>query len=200
MVRWNFSEINDQGTGGLQPGQKQAGFYIDSPDLPVVGIMRMFGSVPIQGFPDEGPGESKVGLKLREIEMGFVLRFAAVPGLTIPTPYDAAVVLSRIQNHINTNLVSMQLIDMTFATQLDFWFASAIDAAKRGNTSGLRHAIYELRRLLKQEQPDADKDDDSDDKNDDKQKMPKPRIDKLAARVLDFDLRYVQKRSAGDKD
>ena len=43
-----------------------------------------------------------------------------------------------------------------------------------------------------------DQDNDADD--DDKEKKPKPRIAKLAAKVLDFDLKYVEKRVKGDKD
>jgi len=50
---------------------------------------------------------------------------------------------------------------------------------------------------------DADKDDEKKDekaegKNDDKSK--RMLIDRLAARVLDFDLKYVLKRMVGDKD
>ena len=106
--------------------------------------------------------------------------------------------IAGIQQHIKTDMLSMQLVDAAFVSQLDPWFASAIDAAKRNNIEGLRHAIKELRRLLKQEHADADKDDDRDD--DDKEKKVKPRIDKLAARVLDFDFKYLEKRVQGNKD
>jgi hypothetical protein len=58
----------------------------------------------------------------------------------------------------------------------------------------VRHQIKELRKLLKQEHADVDKDDEGDDFEDDKEKKPAGRIDRLATRVLDFDLKYVEKR------
>ena len=162
--------------------------------------MSLTGSAPISEFRDDGPDHTTaVGIAYHKLRQNdFVSRFVAVPRIAVPTPFDAAVVLAGIQQHIKTDMLSMQLVDAAFVAQLDPWFASAIDAAKRNNTAGLRHAIKELRQLLKQEHADVDKDDDQDD--DDKEKKVKSRIDKLAARVLDFDLKCVEKRVKGDKD
>ena len=81
---------------------------------------------------------------------------------------------------------------------IDRSLTQAIAAAQSGNTPSLLHEIKNLRQLLKQEHADVDQDNDGDD--DDKEKKPKPRIAKLAAKVLDFDLKYVEKRVKGDKD
>ena len=161
--------------------------------------MDLRGSAPVTEFLDDGPSPtSAVGITYHKLRLNdFVPRFVAVPRIAVPTPFDAAVVLAGIQQHIKTDILSMQLVDAVFTSQLDPWFASAIDAAKRNNTAGLRHAIKELHQLLKQEHADMDNDSDLDD---DKEKKSKPRIDKLAARVLDFDFKYLDKRVKDNKD
>lgn len=194
FVGWIFAQLSHQGTTGLQPGQKQGGFYVDSRDLPGVGNVRLRGSTPLQGFPGEGPGESEVGLKLREVQMGFVPRLAAIPRISVPTPFDAAVVLGNIRKHVKDDMVPMQLIDPALFSLIDRSLDQAIAAAQGGNTSSLLHEIKNIRRLLKQEHADVDKDDD------DKEKKIKSPIDKLAARVLDFDLKYIEKQVKREKD
>ena len=198
IVGWSF-----EGSGGLAPGKIQQGFGINSFHLPGVGVAKLRGYVSAlaNGFPDEGPGDDNpIYVEYRKVMRNdFVPRFVAVPRISVPEPFDAAVVLSGLQKHTKDDLVSMQLIEPAFVAQLDPWFASAIDAARRNNTEGLRHAIKELRRLLKQEHGDVDKDDDGD-QDDNKEKKVKSRIDKLAAKVLDFDFKYVEQRVKGDKD
>ena len=199
IVGWSF-ETSDL-YAGLVPGKSQGDFGFESSNLPGVSIAKLRGATEIIGFPDEGPGDDNpIYLQFRALLFNdFVSRPAAVPKIPVPTPFDAAVVLSGLQKHTKDDLVSMQLIEPAFVAQLDPWFASAIDAARRNNTEGLRHAIKELRRLLKQEHGDVDKDDDGD-QDDNKEKKVKSRIDKLAAKVLDFDFKYVEQRVKGDKD
>lgn len=181
---------------GLAPGAGQE-FEFRSLLLPGVGIMRLTGDAPVTEFLDEGPDHTTaVGIALGKLEQNdFVPRVVAVPRITVPSPYDAAAVLAGIQQHIKTDMLSMQLVDAVLISQLDPWFASAIDAAKRSNDKGVRHAIHELRRLLKQEHADVEMDDDEN--NEPKDEKAKRRIAKLAARVLDFDLKYVQERIKG---
>ena len=94
----------------------------------------------------------------------------------------------------------MQLIDPALFTLIDRSLDQAIAAAQGGNTSSLLHEIKNIRKLLKQEHADVDKDDDGDRDDDDKEKKIKSPIDKIAARVLDFDLKYVEKRVKREKD
>ncbi|MEK7711482.1 MAG: hypothetical protein AAB312_00355, partial [Pseudomonadota bacterium] len=105
-----------------------------------------------------------------------------------------------IQQHVKTDMVSMQLIDPALLAPVDRGLTQAIAAAQGGNTPSLLHEIMNLRQLLKQEHADVDKDDDGDRDDDDKNKAAKRQIDKLAARVLDFDLKYVERRVKGEKD
>ncbi|HEY4696554.1 MAG TPA: hypothetical protein VIH29_00915 [Gallionella sp.] len=60
-----------------------------------------------------------------------------------------------------------------------------------------------MRELIKKEHADADREDDNDErgeKGDHDDKNKRALIDKLAARIFDFDLKYVTKRMGGDKD
>ena len=195
-VGWSYDGPED--LGGLTPGQTLSGFGLASNDLPGVGLIQLSGATPIQAYAGDGPSE-KIEADVRKLnDANFVSRIAAVPRIAIPTPFDAAAVLTGIQNHIKTDITSMQLIDPALLVLIDRGLTQAIAAAQGGNTPSLLHEIKGLRQLLKQEHADVDQDNDGDD--DDKEKKPKPRIAKLAARVLDFDLKYVEKRVKGDKD
>ncbi|MDO8313565.1 MAG: hypothetical protein Q7T25_16660, partial [Sideroxyarcus sp.] len=129
----------------------------------------------------------------------FVARNAAVPTIAVPTPFDPAVVIERIQTHTHT-WIGMQLLDAAFSTQLDRYMAAAADAYRRNQPKAGKEHIETLRKMLRKEQPDADKEEGKDDKGDDHDTNKRTLIDKLAARILDFDLKYVTKRMGGDKD
>lgn len=192
---------------GLPPSSDMVEFGFRSDDLPGVGIVRLRGEASfITMLPDEGPDpDSPVGIayhKLRQSD--FVPRPAAVPRIPVPAPFDAATVLTSLQKHVKDDLVGMALIDPILVSKLDPLFAAAIDAAQRGNAEGTRRAIKDIRHLLKREHEDVDKEDDKDEDDDQddkkKDKENKRLIDKLAARVLDFDLKYVEKRAKGSLD
>lgn len=198
FVNWHYGDLNTE-ISGLRPGQSQSGFGIESPDLPGIGIVRLNGNTPIQGFPDEGPDpESPVGKQFTELHSNdFVPRPAAVPLIPVPNPFDAAAVLTSMQKHVNQDMVSMNLIDPAFASQLDRLFQTAIAATKGGNTVALKGNLKDLRQMLKREHADVDQDNEDWDKDDDgkgKEKDKSRLIDKLAAKVLDFDVKYIQKR------
>lgn len=193
-IDWTWDD-GTSGLSGLPPGKGQGGFGYSSEDLPGIGLAGIMGGVPILAFAGDGLSQ-KLGDEFNEIyqKTNGVTLPVAVPTFFIAKPFDASVLLGRLQNHANIDLVKFKLIDPAFAAQLDPWFTAAIDAAKRGNTEGARHQIRELRRLLKQEHQDVDREDESDEIDDRDEKKPVVRIDKLAARVLDFDLKYIDKR------
>lgn len=183
--------------GGIKQGDSKQGFGFVSMDLPGVGIMELWGAAPAgQSFPDEGPSEiSSVYARLGEIQgYNFVPLNTAVPKISVGNPFNVATVLTGIQQHLNTDLVSMKLVDPTLASQLDRLLQAAVDAAKLNNTKAIRHNIKDARKLLKTHCPDVDKDGDEDSDDNGKNKSKSPLIDKLAARVLDFDLKYVEKQ------
>jgi hypothetical protein len=187
----------------LLPGENLSGLDMLHTELPGVGMARARGLMSVLTYPDEGPGGALIkfmedGGFLKKASEG-VSRLAAVPRIPNPPPFNVVVVLVGIQKHVMEDMASMQLIDPALLASIDRGLTQAIAAAQGGNTPSLLHEIRSLRQLLKQEHPDVDKDNDGD-RDDDKEKKVKSRIDKLAARVLDFDLKYVEKRVKGDKD
>lgn len=190
-------------THSVYAGSTLSGFGFNSLDLPGMGESRMYGLLgenEIFGFPDDGPIEdSAIFDELNRLrDNDFVRRHAAVPTIPVPVPFDAAVVLERIQTHTHT-WIAMQLLDPAFSTQLDRYMTAAADAYRRNQPKAGKEHIETLRKMLKKEQPDADREDAQDDSADDHDTNKRPLIDKLAARILDFDLNYVTKRMDGDK-
>jgi len=200
LVSWSYVNLvtnND----GLQPGQRQKGFGFASLDLPGMGVIELRGNSPTIGFPDEGPDGEISDQHQKLLQNDFVTRNAAVPTIAVPSPFDPAVTLERIQTQMHT-WIGKQLLDATFSAQLDRYFQSAISAYRLNQPKVGKKEIQTMRELLKKEQPDLGRDeehesDKSQEKNDDRKSA---LIDRLAARVLDFDLKYVTKRMDGDKD
>lgn len=196
-----FWQANDVETGGVQAGSTQAGFGFSSPALPGVGEARMEGLGGVFGYAGEGPADDSAILpELNRLkDNDFVPRNAAVPTIAVPDPFDAAVTLERIQTHMHT-WITMQLLDATFSAQLDRSFQSAISAYRLNQPGVGKQEIQTMRELLKKEQPDLGRDEEHEsEKNHEKHDDRKSAlIDRLAARVLDFDLKYVTKRMDDD--
>jgi hypothetical protein len=198
-VRISWSPTSDE---GLPPGKTQAGFGFSSRDIPGIGMAQMQGDTPVQMYPDEGPVSDLANELERMEQHDFVTRPAAIPAITVPNPFNAAILLERIQTQTHT-WIAMQLLDATFSSQLDRSLTAAANAYRLNQPKAGKEHIQTLRKMLKKEHDDADKDDDKEDskhdgKHDDKVK--RVQIDRLAARVLDFDLKYVLKRMGGEKD
>jgi hypothetical protein len=193
-------------TDGLQKNKTQGGFGFSSRDLPGMVMAQLEGNAPMTGYSGEGPDPaiSDLSAKLLELEKNtrHVPRNAAVPTIAVPTPFDPAVTLERIQTHMHT-WIGMQLLDPAFSAQLDRYFQSAISAYRLNQPKVGKKHIQTMRALIKKEHAGADREDDNDDrgeKGDDDDKNKRALIDKLAARILDFDLKYVTKRMGGDRD
>ena len=148
-----------------------------------------------------------MGKQLSELEANnFVPRPAAVPLISVPDPFDAAAVLGSLREHVKTDLINLDQIDPVFAAQLDRLFETAIAAVNQGNLAAARSDIKALRRLLHKEHKGLEKADDDKDKKAKKDEEDEAHdkgktglITKLAAKVLDFDLKYIEKR-VKDKD
>ena len=202
-IAWR-PKSDDLNAGGIQAGRTLTGFGFSSSDLPGVGPSQMDGMGDVLGFPDEGPLEdSSVFAELNSLrDNDFVARNAAVPTIAVPAPFDAAVVLERIQAHTHT-WIAQQLLNSALSSELDRYFQSAISAYRLNQPKVGKKHIQTMRELIKKEHADADSEDDKDDmdeKGDDREENKRALIDKLAARILDFDLKYVAKRMGGDMD
>ncbi len=203
LLSWTYR--HPEGVRGLPPGSTLSGLAMESADLPGIAIIKIKGGrQSVTEWLGHSPVvETPVGKQVQELRANdHVPHFAAVPRIPVPSPFDAATVLTSLQKHVKEDLVGMALIDPVLVSKVGPLFVSAIDAVQRGNTEGARKSIKDIRHLLKREHDDVDKDDhdDEDDDQDDKKKdehKNKRLIDKLAAKVLDFDLKYVEKRVKG---
>ena len=188
----------------VSPGKTQSGFEVVTTELLGVGIAKISGAMSLLVYPDEGPEGALINFMedggFLKKASGGVSRLAAIPRISVPKPFDAAVVLANIQKHVQDDMVSMQLIEPALLGLIDRSLTQAIAAAQSGNTPSLLYEIKNMRKLLKQEHADVDKDDDGDRDDEDKEKKIKSPIDKLAARVLDFDLKYIEKRVNEEKN
>lgn len=167
---------------------------LESSDLPGIAVVKISGAAPTTEWLGHYP-VGAVGNKMEEIDdkKNHIPRLAAVPRIPTGNPFDPVLTLTGIQTHLNQDLVSMKLVDPVFASRLDRSLQAAIEAAQLNSTKALKDHLKDLRKALKKEHADIDREDD-----DNKPKKP-GLIDELAARVLDFDLKYVEKR-VGAKD
>ena len=124
----------------------------------------------------------------------FVPRNAAVPTIAVPSPFNAAVLLDRIRSHVAT-WPGKQLLDPAYAAQLDRYMVAAAEAYRLNNTKAGREHIKKIRELLEHEHKYLDHDEEDNDDTAEHKAATRLTIDRLAARVLDFDLRYVLKRT-----
>ena len=194
-IACSFDDLDENKRNGLQAGNTLAGFGFYSMDLPGVGTgqLRGFGDMG-PGFVDEGP-DGEISDQLEAIQKNdYVSRNAAVSTIAVPNPFDAAVLLDRIRTHVAT-WPGKQLIDAAFAAQVDRYMAAAADAYRLNQTKIGKENIKAIRKLLEHEHKYLDHDDEDNDDTDERKAVTRLTIDRLAARVLDFDLRYVLKRT-----
>ncbi len=198
FVMWDYKYKyidRDDLQEGLLPGESQGGFGFSSYDLPGIGITEAEGmALPVE-YEDEGPSaDSEIVDQLDKLETAnFVSRNAAVPTIAVPSPFDAAVLLDRIRTHLAT-WPSKQLLDLAFAAQLDRAMVAAADAFRLNQPKAGKEHIKSLRKMLDREHKYLDHDDEDNDDSPEHKAATRLTIDRLAARVLDFDLRYVLKR------
>lgn len=198
-LSWFCSQGND--ACSLPPGRHQEGFRVTSRDLPGISVAEIRGKTT---FTSSLVSERDVSPALaQQIDAltsfkDFVPRHVAVPRITVPNPFDAKVVIHGIQSHIDNDLVSMGLIDPTFATQLDRLLQASADAATLNNRVAVLGDIRDLHKLLREQHEDIG-DNGNADRNkgrDDEDQTRPVLIDEFAARALDFDLRYLVKQLA----
>jgi len=113
----------------------------------------------------------------------------------VPDPFDAATVLTGLKTHLRDDLVPMKLVEPVFAERFNGLLDAAIDAARRNNIAGLRDHLKQLRLMLKGFGEPGETDHTANIPEDqiNTKRWPHP-VARLAARVLDYDLAYIEKR------
>jgi hypothetical protein len=182
------------GGKGIQPGNSLNGFGFFSLDIPGIGTAQFVGNrkrvTTYAGSGPQGDIEQQFdALKQKD----FVLRNAAVPTIAVPVPFDAAVLLDSIRAHVAT-WPDKQLLNPAFLTQIDRNLVAAADAYRLNQPKAGREHIVSLLKLLDREHKYLDHDDEDNEDTPEHKHATRLTIDRLAARVLDFDLRYVLKQ------
>ncbi|OGT01186.1 MAG: hypothetical protein A2Z65_10760 [Gallionellales bacterium RIFCSPLOWO2_02_58_13] len=190
-ISWNRIESD----AGIRPGETQQEFGFVSQSLTGLGMVQFKGLRDGRnGFSGEGPiSGSDIDKQIQALyQNDFVARNAAVPTIAIPDPFDPAVTLERIQEHMHT-WIAKQLIEPAFAAQLDSHFKTAADVYRKQGSAG-NGQVGKMLALLVQQYEGLEKGDEELVKK--KSAVP-AQLDKLAALVLYFDLKYVMRRMGG---
>jgi hypothetical protein len=199
---------DDKGNPGILPGGRVSGFGFASLDLPGILQIKLEASGSGIVYADEGPAEDDpITQQIDQLrDNDFIAKPAAVPFIAVPAPFDAAVLLDRIRTHVAT-WQDKQLVDPAFAAQIDRYMVAAANAYRLNQAKAGKEHIETLREMLKREHKDLDHDDDENEngkrgeKNDDhRAATQRILIERLAARILDFDLKYVLKRTEREDD
>jgi hypothetical protein len=184
---------------GIPSGSERGGFGFSSIDIPGIGNTQLQGEAPVRGFADEGP-TGEIADQLEKLTQNdYVTRVAAVPAIAVPVPFDAAVLLERIRTQVAT-WPSKQLLDPAFLKQIDRYLVAAADAYRLNQPKAAKEHIDTLRRLLERDHKYLDHDDEDNEDTPEHKHATRLTIDRLAARVLDFDLRYVLKRVERERE
>lgn len=185
---------------GIAPGASESGFVLESNDLPGVALLEIKGQPTIQTFwLGQAPEfHSPIGQQIAQLNAkNFIGRPAAVPLVAVGTPYNAATVLDALRAHITKDIVDLKLIEPTLASELDRILQVAADAIRRNSIKAARDHLHDAFKLVHKAHPDPDRDDWDDEDEESKHKGKSSSvhpIDRLAARVIAFDLKYVEKR------
>lgn len=184
-IVWRFQA--EGGKKGLAPGRAQDGFGMPADDLPGVVLARLKGDAPrldFKGAPPDGDLADRLAYLLAH---DYVTRPVAVPTIRVPDPYDTIVLIHRIQDQMH-GWIRLQLLDPSFSARLNHHLRAAVNEMRYGHEQGARYELDAARLLLAVQQPSLAG-------NGDRARLPSPtamQIDKLPARVLDFDLNYVE--------
>lgn len=205
-VRWGYRDLSESpavATKGLGLGKKQAGFGLVSAQLPGVGMACFVGNAPMHTFSDEWlDADSPVWAQIVQLKKNDrVLRFAAIPTFDVPNPFDGATLLERIRDHVK-NWPQQQLMDQAFWQQIDGLLNAAIVALKSGDSAGASVNLLQIRAELRKQYPDLDATTALDDPNAESVPSAPDALtaflsahdQRLAAKVLDFDVDFVQRK------
>lgn len=199
-IAWNIG-LRDTDSEGIKPGEHQSGFGIVRPELPGVARFKAEGRNPEPWVPDQLPDTEYWRGKVQEIrDQDFVLTSVIAPVIQIPAPYSGAELARRIKIHANTWVkyghASQPMLDR-FNSQFD----QMIPALESGNKKQVREAFINLLTSVFQEHPGMHLGhcfEDEEKHNSKKHiriphagSLNAPNIDRLASRILVYDLFYL---------
>ncbi len=201
-IRIGWNPYRNETTGisidGIKPGVSLAGFGFDSHALPGIGSVEMEGNSSISKMLKYDPDSdiSIIDQLLKLEENDHAQDNAAVPTIILQTPFDPVATLEQLKDHIKKWTTS-RLLDRAFHAKIRRSLQKAIKAYRNKDFKVAREHLQTTRQMVRQEQPDSDKANPQSEKNEMRYATRGLIIDKLAARILDFDLKYVINHTGG---
>ena len=197
--------LKDSDPDGIEPGRAQSGFVVLRPELP--GVARTF----LQGDVEEPWGLDGVPetpfwtAKVAEIQaQDFLLVPVMAPIIAVPVPYSGPELARRIRNHVQT-WPKYGHSSADALARLNRQFDVLIPALELNNKSAVRAAVLALRKECSDRHAGLDDDriEEDFDEHDagaqartaaEKRAAPPVILDRVAARALLFNLRYLLQR------
>lgn len=203
--------LKERDPDGIPPGRKQDGFVVYRPELPGVARAKLTGSTAEPWGLDDLPETPFWTAKIEEIQdRDYVLVPVLAPIISVPDPYNGAELARRIKNHVQT-WVKYGHVNADVLVRLNRQFDVLVPALELNNKQGARAAMQAIRKELADRHPGLDdarieEDDDAFDapaliRNHGREAAagaPSP-VDRVAARALAFDLRYLLRRMDSGK-
>lgn len=197
--------LKDSDPDGIFPGKVQDGFVVNRAELPGVARAKLTGSTEEPWGLDNLPGTPFWIQKVDEIqERDYVLVPVLAPLIPIPSPYNGPELARRLKTHVQTWL-KYGHINADVLARLNRQFDVLIPALEMNNKQAARAAVIAMRKECANRHPGLT-DDKAGEDDDDREAEAIPRtvaqrnaaapitIDRVAARALMFDLRYLMER------
>lgn len=202
--------LKDTDSIGILPGQTERGFTVLRPELPGVARTYLQGRIAEPWGLDNLPDTPFWSQKIDEIQdQDYVLVPVLAPIIVIPSPFNSAELARRIKTHVQT-WVKYGHISADALIRLNRQFDVLIPALEGNNKPAIRSASFELFKELFVHHHGLDHyklgqdDDDQFDlplrlrhggQNPGQQaESPPVEVQRIAARALAFDLRYLLTR------
>lgn len=197
--------LKDTDSYGVEPGRSQSGFSVLRPELPGVARTYLQGRIAepwgLDGLPETPFWTAKVD----EIEaQDYLLVPVLAPVIPVPNPYNGAELARRLKAHVQTWL-KYGHINADVLTRLNRQFDVLIPALEINNKQAVRATVAAMRKECADRHHDlGDGKVGEDDDEYDSAALPRTpaqrnaapalTLDRVAARALMFDLRYLMDR------
>lgn len=197
--------LKDTDPDGISPGKTQDGFLVTRAELPGMARAKLTGSTPEPWGLDNLPDTPYWSQKIDEIQdLDYVLVPVLAPVIAVPTPYSGAELARRLRTHVQS-WPKYGHASADVLARLNRQFDVLIPALEMNNRPTARAAVAAMRKECTDHHRDlvdakAGEDDDAQASvalprtPAQRSATPAPALDRLAARALMFDLRYLLDR------
>ena len=196
--------LKDTDPDGIEPGRSQSGFAVLRSELPGVARAYLQGSIEEPWGLDGVPETPFWTAKVNEIEeLDYLLVPVLAPIIPVPDPYNGAELARRLKAHVQTWL-KYGHINADVLGKLNRQFDVLVPALEINNKQAARAAATAIRKECADRNPGLGDDKAGDDDEHDSTALPRTpaqrsavptlALDRVAARALVFDLRYLMDR------